>query len=104
MVATGSSSSTTSLKKNKDKGKQRDTGERGVERVEDGVGGALVGGGARSVRSGTTTKNGGKNGGGGRWWDVSVGSDWWYGTGWLVVVMLVGGVEAVLGGSVVGSM
>lgn len=33
-----------------------------------------------------------------------VGADWWYGGGWLVSVMIVGGVEAVIGGSVVGLM
>ena len=33
-----------------------------------------------------------------------VRGDWWYGAGWLWCVMIVGGVEAVLGGGVVGLM
>ena len=40
-----------------------------------------------------------------RHWGWSwVRGDWWYGAGWLWCVMIVGGVEAVLGGSVVGLM
>lgn len=90
MVATGSSPPAGRLR---DKGKQRATTP-----VEAGVEGSV--GGARSVRSGTGTMRNG--GGSAKWWDVNVGSDWWYGAGWLVTVMLVGGVEAVVGGSVVG--
>ncbi|KAF8419650.1 hypothetical protein EV426DRAFT_700795 [Tirmania nivea] len=90
MVATGSSPPAGG---GVNKGKQRATTPR--DRVEGGVED-----GAWSVRSGTgTARNGGASG---KWWDVSVGSDWWYGAGWLVMVMIVGGVEAVVGGSVVG--
>ena len=61
-----------------------------------------------TTRSGSpqhARKGGGSGVGFERHWGWSwVRGDWWYGAGWLWCVMIVGGVEAVLGGSVVGLM
>ena len=56
----------------------------------------VIGGGSGN-RNGNTQRRGNDS-------DRGVCADWWFGAGWLLSVVVVGGIEAVLGGSVVGLM